>query len=141
MTSLNKECTEIFAQLIHGLHKEGHRKIENDPYMSLVIEQIGRLNTTFGSADVYSLCHYYEQNGDLMRDPEMCFLFMQNNIFNELPDQVFPYSYRQDGLGIDEESITFEPGGTLLMDLILQEKHADFANDWLINIQLQGFLK
>ena len=46
-------------------------KIENPPYMTLVIEATpdpGPLN-----APALSVAHYSEQNGDLMRDPEMCF--------------------------------------------------------------------
>jgi len=52
----------------------GHRptlylKIENPPYMALVIE------ATPGPTGLpaISIAHYGEQNGDLMRDPEMCF--------------------------------------------------------------------
>jgi hypothetical protein len=46
-------------------------KIENPPYMALVIEatpEPGPLNLPS-----ISVAHYREQNGDLMRDPEMCF--------------------------------------------------------------------
>src|ERR1039457_3114625 len=45
-------------------------KIENPPYMALVIEAIepGPLGLPG-----LSVAHYGEQNGDLMRDPEMCF--------------------------------------------------------------------
>jgi hypothetical protein len=45
-------------------------KIENPPYMALVIEAIG-----IGPMGLpaLSVAHYGEQNGDLMRDPEMCF--------------------------------------------------------------------
>ena len=45
-------------------------KIENPPYMALVIEapELGPL----GLPGI-SVAHYGEQNGDPMRDPEMCF--------------------------------------------------------------------
>ena len=46
-------------------------KIENPPFMALVIEAVpepGPLNLP-----AISIAHYGEQNGDLMRDPEMCF--------------------------------------------------------------------
>ena len=39
-------------------------KVENDPYLPLVIEAWG---------GCVSVAHYYEQNGDLMRDPEIVF--------------------------------------------------------------------
>jgi hypothetical protein len=49
-------------------------KIENPPYMPLVIEAIepGPLGLPG-----LSVAHYGEQNGDLMRDPEMCFELSQ----------------------------------------------------------------
>ena len=45
-------------------------KIENVPYLSLTVENIG-----LGPRGLpaLSICHYGELNGDLMRDPEMCF--------------------------------------------------------------------
>lgn len=41
-----------------------HLSIDNEPYMRFVIERHGNM---------VSLTHYGEQNGDAMRDPEMCF--------------------------------------------------------------------
>src|SRR5207244_1663364 len=48
-----------------------HIKIENEPWMSLVIEDIQELGPN--GFPVISVAHYGEQNGDLMRDPEMLF--------------------------------------------------------------------
>ncbi len=48
-----------------------HLKIENPPYMALVIEATPEPGP-LGLAAI-SVAHYGEQNGDLMRDPEMCF--------------------------------------------------------------------
>jgi hypothetical protein len=50
-----------------GLHLE----IDDPPHMELVIEAMDE----FGSLGlpIISVCHYGEQNGDLMRDPEVCF--------------------------------------------------------------------
>src|ERR1017187_3679000 len=44
--------------------------ITNEPYMRLVIEHIG--NGPHGLPAI-SVAHYYELNGDLCQDPEMCF--------------------------------------------------------------------
>jgi len=46
-----------------------HLSIENPPYMRLVIEDIG-LGPNHLPA--ISVAHYFEQNGDLCQDPEMC---------------------------------------------------------------------
>jgi hypothetical protein len=48
-----------------------HLSIENPPYMRLVIEGIG-LGPNNRPA-ISSVAHYFEQNGDLCQDPEMCF--------------------------------------------------------------------
>jgi hypothetical protein len=140
MTSIQPASATIFFELLNNLDNNGYKKFIREGFMPLCVELIGKLHTTFGSADAYSICHYYEQNGDLMRDPEMCFLLMPKNSFNELPNQIFPYYYRLDGLGIEQESITFEPGGIMLINPNLQKQHVDFANQWLLNIKEQGFL-
>jgi hypothetical protein len=46
-------------------------KIENPPYMALVIEATPEPGPT--GLPAISIAHYGEQNGDLVRDPEMCF--------------------------------------------------------------------
>ncbi len=141
MKSLSPESIALFFELINRSGKDQYCKFHAKGYMPLSFELIGKLQTTFGAADAYSLCHYFTQNGDLMRDPEMCFLVMPTNIVNHLPNQIFPYSYQLDALGVYEESIEFEPGGAMLINPILQEQHTDFADGWLNNIQAQGFLK
>src|SRR5258707_7327800 len=55
-----------------------HIKIEHGSYMPLVIEDIEEPGPA--GYPTISVAHYGEQNGDLMRDPEMCFELI------ELPD-------------------------------------------------------
>jgi hypothetical protein len=55
---------------LQPLELQFHIKIENPPYMPLTIEGIG---TGPRKLPAVSVTHYGEQNGDLMRDPEMCF--------------------------------------------------------------------
>ncbi|KAB1154207.1 hypothetical protein F7018_14625 [Tenacibaculum aiptasiae] len=45
----------------------------------------------------YSFAHYGKLNGDLMADPEMCFLLIQNKSDNV----IFPYSYKNDYMGFN----------------------------------------
>jgi hypothetical protein len=54
-----------------GWHPGLYLKIENLPYMALVIEALDETGPM--GLPAISVCHYGEQNGDLMRDPEMCF--------------------------------------------------------------------
>jgi hypothetical protein len=46
-------------------------KIKNAPYMALVIEATDESGPS--GLPAISVAHYGEQNGDLMRDPEICF--------------------------------------------------------------------
>lgn len=46
-------------------------KIENPPYMELVIEAVDESGPC--GLPSLSIAHYGIQNGDAMRDPEMCF--------------------------------------------------------------------
>lgn len=56
-----------------GWHHGLSLKIENPPFMALVIEATDESGPC--GLPAISVCHYGEQNGDLMRDPEMCFEF------------------------------------------------------------------
>jgi hypothetical protein len=54
-----------------GWHPGLYLKIDNPPYMELVIEAMDESGPC-GLPSI-SVAHYGEQNGDAMRDPEMCF--------------------------------------------------------------------
>ena len=54
-----------------GWHPGLYLKIDNLPYMELVIEAVDESGPM--GLPALSVAHYGEQNGDLMRDPEMCF--------------------------------------------------------------------
>src|SRR5580704_8618149 len=74
-------------------------KIENAPYMALVIEATDESGPS--GLPAISVAHYGEQNGDLMRDPEMCFELG----FAEGP-HLEPFYFRNDYLGIEQWTFT-----------------------------------
>lgn len=95
-----------------------HLRLENPPYLPLVIERHG---------DEVSVAHYFTQNGDAMRDPELTF---------RLPDWT-PTSITQDPVG-HYACVGDLPEGSrrranLLADLTV------FAHTWARNIRAQGF--
>ena len=141
MQSLNKQSESIFKDLLTSLSARDCTKLLSEGYMPLSIERIGRLNSSLGSGNAYSMMHSFTQNGDLMRDPEMCFWFLETAIDPAWIGKIFPYSYQLDCFGIYEESITFRSNGFMEIDLKVQKQHASFANSWLHNISSQGFLK
>jgi hypothetical protein len=136
METLNKFSTKIFCALIGKMRGKPHLKITNEPFMPLTIEKIGEgITTPWGAGEQYSLCHYYEQNGDLMQDPEMCFIIADDKA------KIIPYMYTQANLGIYEQSIHIKNNEMLTYNRALQLHHVAFANTWLRNLQAQGFLK
>ncbi len=143
MEFLNLKSTIVFTKLVDTLNN-GYRIIENRPFMPLTIEQIGeQISTPWGIAKLYSFCHYYEQNGDLIQDPEMCFFMIDNRQgftadFDKV--RIAPYSFRQANVGIYEESVRMESNSLTKFHRPMQQSHTEFANQWLGNIQQQGFL-
>ena len=121
MKRLSKKATQVFQQL-HGMTKENYLKLDNKPglFMPVVFEILGQSADMQGVRfDIVSMAHYYVQNGDLMADPELTFLCGQAG------DDfiVMPGSYRQDGLGIDQESIRYTKDDGWRYNKLLQIEH------------------
>jgi hypothetical protein len=110
--------------------KGAQLKIENEGYMALVIEHVGKGPR---GCDLVSVAHYYEQNGDLMADPEMTF---ERGADGEL----HPITYKQDGVGLFQEAVWVQDGQTLVRPQLLRQLKA-FARSWSKNLREQGFLK
>jgi hypothetical protein len=96
-----------------------------------------------GQGYFVQLLPLYEQNGDLMKDPEMCFFVIDSRKgitadFEKV--RVAPYLFQQDNLGIYEESVLMETCTLAKLHRPMQKAHTEFANQWLHNILEQGFL-
>jgi hypothetical protein len=125
---------QAFAtDLNHLLNDARAVRITVSGYMPLSVEEIG------SSGDGYrlvSLCHYGEQNGDLMRDPDIIFLFHNG------PDGVAaePVSFRNDYMGIVQEVYRYdETGKRTHVLLALKQDLKEFAESWFANLKDQGF--
>lgn len=143
MQKLNQSATRIFCQLLNKLNGKSHLKIILPEYLPLVIERLQQnIKTPVGVGTLYSLCHYFELNGDLMRDPEMCFIVVDNRKTPKdyMAVVVYPQMYQLDSLGLYEESIRIENGMVTNCIDIWQKGHCSFANQWMKNIAEQGFL-
>jgi hypothetical protein len=84
-----------------------------------------------------SIAHYGEQNGDLMRDPEMCF-----ELSNPLGMgwTLSAFYFRNDYMGVEQYSRTREGDNYVFVTGFLQQ-HESFARTWDKNIRAQGFLE
>lgn len=144
MKTLNTKAKTIFCELIDKMESLDHLKITNEPMMPLVIEYLSvNILTPIGIGKQYSLCHYYEQNGDLMQDPEMCFIVVDNRTqVNRNIDfvSIIPYMFQQASGGIYQESIRFENFKIAEINDKMQQSHTMFADFWLSNIQQSGYL-
>ena len=102
--------------------------ITNEPYMRLVIEHIG--DGPHGLPAI-SVAHYYELNGDLCQDPEMCFEV------ESTPDGLVmnPYMFKMANPPVYQEVSNDAQGVALAREL------RDFAAMWDKNLRDQGFLE
>lgn len=83
-----------------------------------------------------SICHYGEQNGDPMRDPEMVFAFHDLGTFLAAE----PVSYRNDYIGIDQECYIYSAEGQRThVRSELKQQFKYFAQTWFRNLRAQGF--
>ena len=105
-----------------------------DGYMPLSVENIG--TSTVGNRLV-AISHTGEQNGDLMRDPEMVFEV------HAWPDVLIaePLSFRNDYMGIMQEVYRYDDAGNKThVNSSLKQELRSFARLWFSNLKKQGFL-
>lgn len=130
MKTLNKKSTEILYKLMNMMSEDHYARIDNSngAFMAVSIEGIFE-NEKYKQI---SVAHYYQQNGDLMADPEMIFIYVKAN------GSFIPCYYKQDGILLsEEESVKFENGEITAYRKNMQESHYIFANIWLKNIKHQ----
>jgi len=101
-------------------------------FMPLCIEYVG-----FGPRGgmLVSVMHWYEQNGDVMRDPDL--------VTEYLPEtgEWCPVSYQQDSMGLYQEAVTLQEDGSVTVDERLVRDLKRFMDLWDRNIRDQGFLE
>ena len=109
-------------------------RLENPPFMRLVIEVIG--GPYPNGAYKVSVAHYAEQNGDAMRDPEITFLVVPSAEGTTWTPLAYENSYLeayQVVAEVTKEGLIVVKQPRAMNDL------RDFANQWDINIKQQGF--
>ena len=123
------QILELAGGWWHGLDV----KVENPPYMALVIEAVDESGPC--GLPAISVAHYGEQNGDLMRDPEMIFElgFAGGAHLN-------PFYWRNDYVGIEQWS-RFIEDGNYCYHTQLHAQHQAFAKTWDKNLREQGFVE
>lgn len=110
-----RRLLRLAPELLAGKYTYMKYKAEN--FDDLVLECIGD--------GTYSMAHYYTQNGDAMRDPEITFTADQDD------RTATPLSYQQDNMGISYRTCDRSPEE--IQDLM------HFWEQWLANIREQGY--
>lgn len=120
-----KEDEWELSKRINGHHF--HLRIENDGYMPLVVEA---WNT--GEGHIISVAHYWTQNCDAMRDPEVVMM-----------DEGRILSFQQDPAIYNEVAVREEtPGGVVWkVDTRIYASVLSFTKLWARNIKTQGFIE
>jgi hypothetical protein len=134
MKALSKPAASVFNRIIEGLDGVGsHKKIDNSAsaFMALCVEVIDE----WAEGKIVSLAHYYEQNGDLMKDPDMTFLVSNGKKF--LDGAIIPTSFEMSNPPTYQPSLFYDEQGRLMVRNKAQEDQAKFANTWMRNIKEQ----
>ena len=124
------ECAKLLDELLAGARAV---RITVPGYLPLSVEEIG---TSRDGHRLVSLCQYGEQNGDLMRDPDIVFQF------HNLPDGMAaePVSFRNDYLGIVQDVYRYdETGRRTHVVSSLKQDLKEFARAWFVSLREQGF--
>jgi len=125
-TAMYEKLEQIGIIKDGALQFKDYLKIENKPYMPLSMD---RLPSDQPGTIRISMAHNYEQNGDLMADPDMEILI------TPAARTVEAMTYQQDGLGI-YQVVYPEPGK---VNPKLKTDLNKFLNMWLTNLIDQGF--
>ncbi len=131
MKALNKQAKKVFLHLIEGVEIGQAKIIDNANGAFMAVHIDGVDENSHGK--IYAIAHNYEQNGDLMADPDMTFLVLDYKDYKE----VFPMAYQQDGLGLFQQAARFNDKDELLVKPRQQADITSFANTWMKNIKQQ----
>lgn len=153
MKHVSQAAQKIVDKLVQDLDNPGDAKtFDAHGYtekwdggiMAVHVENIGHIKST-GTGNLYSITHYYKQNGDMMRDPEMIFwggrhVEIKKGKVVDI-ETYYPVYFRQDGgIPIEQESVIFEDGKVSGYRPRMQADHTKFANVWMKNIKEQQSL-
>ncbi len=117
--------------------QQNYLRIENPPFMRLVVEVIGQPFPD-GTCEV-SVAHYGEQNGDAMRDPECTFLVTPNA---EGEWRWQPLTFLNDYVGVYQVAAEYDEFGKVkTRDAKLVRELSEFATQWDCNIKHQRFIE
>jgi len=130
MKAINRSAARAMRKMM-SMMDNGYAKIQkSSSFMAVTIELVGQNEL----GKLFSVAHYAEQNGDLMRDPEVVFILGNDEEF-------YPITIQQDFIGKYQDVLEYDETGEIKgWYPRLQADLAAFANFWLKNIKDQQSL-
>lgn len=116
---------------LNELNNDPYLHFENGGYEPLVLEFLGY--SDYKGRLVYSIAHYYEQNGDLMCDPEITFAVDLD------AGEIWPITYQMDAFGMYQQVFKRQTDGNMTYSPRLLREIDEFLWQWLKNIKDQGW--
>lgn len=122
-----------------------HLRIEHEPYECLVIESWPTPDALAGERRRVSIAHYFEQNGDLIADPDLEMTDLGYPVaLQQVP--AFAFVYGLSHLGAETggyQRITWrdEVTGRQMINTRLKLSTDRFTRMWASNLRKQGFVK
>ena len=127
MKIINQRDTR-FMEKLRDQVEDGYLKINNsDTFMPLVVERVSVTHI----GELWSFAHYGEQNGDLMRDPDVELLRFPSGKWT-------PSNIRNDYLHSNRPGLEFNAEGDITGFYPRAQKDiAAFLGPWFRNVRLQ----
>lgn len=122
--TLFDQFQSLFPEFLDNDCLYERRETESDAFMPLVLEKLA-YNTSYNT---FAMTHYYRQNGDLVTDPEIVYLFDVEK------KALVPFTHENGGLGIYQSVIE---EGEINEGLVYSLQQ--FSSSWLDNISEQGY--
>ena len=133
MKRINQQAAKVMNKLI-ALCKaleDNHVIIDNSNgnFMAVSVELLQSVDIAGRKVTIYSVAHYYEQNGDLVPDPEMTFAVSDIDTM-----YIWPMTFNT-SLG-QKDGIHYSGNGWKI-NAREQADEAVFAGIWMKNIKFQ----
>lgn len=117
------------VDIVHDLldsENDGYARLKSAGFMDLVIDPIAK----DGRWLIFSMAHYYKQNGDRVPDPDMVVRIDPDAGMADVQNYHDSFGFRQVYHRID---------GHTLIDITAKRELNAFLGKWLTNLKRQGF--
>ena len=136
MKKLNQKASEVFNRMVEMAEgntdnpnyiKIGKDVDDENSMMPVSVQKVGE----YPKFNIWSVCHTYVQEGDLMVDPDVTFAVSKQT------GEIYPLSFEMSGQ-MYRVYVNFNEAGQIeSYNPHMQKDNALFCNDWMINIKNQ----